>query len=46
MKKFTLKSAALDGWGLFIEEANVGELEKWLGESKRGTKLLVGDGLI
>ena len=45
MNKFTLKSAALDGWGLFIQEANVGELEKWL-ESKRGTKLLVGDGLI
>ena len=29
VKKFTLKSAALDGCGLFIEEANVGELEKW-----------------
>ena len=33
MKEFTLKSAALDGLGLFIQEANVGELEKWLGVS-------------
>ena len=31
VKELTRKSAAMDGWGLFIQEANVGELEKWLG---------------
>ena len=44
MKELTRKSAAMDGWGLFIQEANVGR--NGCGESKRGTKLLVGDGLI